>query len=108
MDRSEFLRMTLETYPEDITKQYNLLDIVDDNSFVIIRVEKGMYRLPYTGVIAQQLPEKRLKDHSDIQSDKTPGFWKHKSHSIFVSLFKTGCTEKEPSTKFAKFQISKF
>ena len=58
MDRVEFLRMKIENFPDDVIKQYNLLDIVDSKGFVMIRVEKGMYGLPYAGIIAQQLLEK--------------------------------------------------
>jgi hypothetical protein len=86
MDRVEFLRMKIENFPEDVIKQYNLLDIVDSKGFVMIRVEKGMYGLPYAGIIAQQLLEKRLRAHGYTQSDKTPGFWRHESRPICFSL----------------------
>ena len=47
---------------------------------------KGMYGLPYVGVIAQQLFEKRLEKHVYHQSDKTPGFWNHDTRPISFTL----------------------
>ena len=52
MDRPEFLRTKIENFPDDVIEQYKLKDIVDAKGFVMIRVEKGMYGLPYAGIIA--------------------------------------------------------
>ena len=86
MDRPEFLRMKLDNFPEDVIKQYGLMDKVDAKGFVILRVEKGMYGLPYAGIIAQKLLIERLEKHGYAQSDKTPGFWTHKWRPISFTL----------------------
>ena len=69
MDRPEFLRMKLDNFPDDVIDQYNLKDKVDEKGFVILRVEKGMYGLPYAGIIAQNLLEERLDFHGYMHSD---------------------------------------
>jgi hypothetical protein len=86
MDRPEFLRMKLDNFPDDVIEQYGLKDKVDEKGFVILRVEKGMYGLPYAGIIAQNLLEERLELHGYTQSDKTPGFWSHKWRPISFTL----------------------
>ena len=49
MLRPEFLRMKLDFFPEDVIIEYNLREKVDEKGFVILRVKKGMYGLPYAG-----------------------------------------------------------
>ena len=86
MDRQEYIRMKIDNFPDDVIKQYNLLEKVDKKGYVITRVEKGMYGLPYAGIIAQELLEKRLAEHGYRQSKTTPGFWKHDYRPICFSL----------------------
>ena len=73
MEWPEFLRMKIETFPEDVITHYNLRDKTDENGFIFIRVERGMYGLPHAGIIAQKLLEETLAKHGYHQSDKTPG-----------------------------------
>ena len=87
MDRPEFLRMKLDNFPDDVIEQYNLKGKDDEKGFVILRVGKGMYGLPYAGIIAQNLLEKRLELHGYTQSDKTPGFWSHKWTILALSMW---------------------
>ena len=53
--------MRLDNFPDHVIKMYNLMDKVDAKGFVILQKEKGMYGLPYAGIL----------------SDMTPGFWPH-------------------------------
>ncbi|MCP4746066.1 MAG: hypothetical protein GY874_07975, partial [Desulfobacteraceae bacterium] len=86
MAHPEFLKMKLDTFPEDVIQHYGLRDKVDKNGNVYIRVERGMYGLPHAGIIAQKLLEERLAKHGYRQSDKTPGLWKHDWRPITFSL----------------------
>ena len=86
MDRPEFLRMKIETFPEDVIAHYKLREKVDEKGFLYIRVERGMYGLPHAGIIAQKLLEERLAKHGYHQSDKTPGLWTHDWRPISFSL----------------------
>ena len=53
--------MKLDNFPDDVIKEYNPMENIDAKGFVILRVEKGMYGLPYTGIIAQKPLEERLE-----------------------------------------------
>ena len=86
MDRSEYLRLKLDNFPNDVIEHYNLRKLVDDKGFVISRVDKGMYGLPHAGIIAQKLLEKRLGAEGYHQSTTTPGYWKHESRPISFCL----------------------
>ena len=78
--------MKLDNFPDDSIDQYNLKDKVNEKDFVILRVKKGMYGLPYAGIIAKNLLEERLKLHGYNQSNKTSGFWTHKWRPISFTL----------------------
>ena len=86
MNRAEFIQMKLDNFPEDVIKQYGLHKKVNAKGFVILRVEKGMYRLPRTGSIAQDLLTKRLNNVGYRQSDTTLGFWKYNTRPICLTL----------------------
>ena len=86
MERPEFLRMKIDTFPEDEIEHYKLREKVDANGFLFIRVERGMYGLPHAGIIAQKLLEERLAKHGYRQSDHTPGLWIHDWRPISFSL----------------------
>ena len=86
MKRPEYLRMKLAHFPDDVIDHYKLREKVDKKGDVFIKVCKGMYGLPHTGLIAQQLLEKPLKVHGYCQSNTTPGFWRHNTRPICVTL----------------------
>ena len=75
MDRYEYMRMKLDMFPED-----------KPNGYVYIKVRKGMYGLPQSGLLAQELLEKRLAKHGYKQSDVTPGLWTHEWRPICFTL----------------------
>ena len=53
MERPEYLRMKLSYFPDDVIEHYKLKDKVDTKGNLYIRVARGMYGLPYAGIIAQ-------------------------------------------------------
>ena len=60
MARYEYMCLKLCDIPEEVTKQYNLATKVKNDGYVYIETRRGMYGLPQSGLLAQQLPEKRL------------------------------------------------
>ena len=48
-------------------------DFVDANGWVYFEIKNGVFGLPQSGVLAQALPEKRLKRHNYYQRSITPG-----------------------------------
>ena len=61
MDRFEYMKLKLRNLPEDLVTLYNLVSKVDKNSFVYLKIRRGMYGLPQEVILAQQLLEKTVK-----------------------------------------------
>jgi hypothetical protein len=72
--------------PEDVIAHYKLNDIKTRNGYIYFEIQKGMYGLPQSGIIAQQLLKKCLNAHGYHQSTITPGLWKHDTCPINFSL----------------------
>lgn len=53
LERPEYIRLKLSSFPDDIIPQYNLKDKVDSKGFMCVKVTKGMYGLPHAVIIAQ-------------------------------------------------------
>jgi hypothetical protein len=59
LDIYEYMRLAINTLPQEIIDQYALLNLVH-NGFVYLESRKGMYGLPQAGILANQLLVKRL------------------------------------------------
>ena len=55
MARYEYMHLKLCDIPEDVTKHYNLETKVKTDGYVYIEIRRGMYGLPQSGLLAQQL-----------------------------------------------------
>jgi hypothetical protein len=86
MTRYEYTRLKLTDIPDDVIEHYKLRDVVTPDGYVHCEIQKGMYRLPQAGIIAQQLLAKQLKERGYSQSKTTPGLWTHKWRPITFSL----------------------
>ena len=86
LSRYEYMRLKLSDLPKDFLKQYNLNSKVTKDGYVYIEIRRGMYGLPQSGLLAQQLLEKRLNKKGYRQSELTPGFWTHEWRPISFSL----------------------
>ena len=75
----EYIRIKLSDLPEEIIQQYKLNDKANKNGMVFVKVTKGMYGLPQSGLLANVLLKKRLNQHGYHQSKLVPGLWKHES-----------------------------
>ena len=64
MERPKFMRLKINDLPPEVVALYNLNNIADQNGTVYMRIQKGMYGLPQAGILAQQLLEQRLNEHS--------------------------------------------
>ena len=51
MDCPKFLQINLDNFPDNVINMYTLMEKVDAKGFAIIQLEKGIYELPYTGII---------------------------------------------------------
>eukprot|EP00804_Cyclotella_cryptica_P005837 CCRYP_000123-RA/>CCRYP_000123-RA protein AED:0.35 eAED:0.34 QI:0/0/0/1/0/0/3/0/533 len=82
LKRPEFAKVRLSDIPAEITKLYKLEQLATPDGWVYLRVSKGMYGLPQSGSLGQDLLEQRLNAEGYYQSRITPGLWKHKTRNI--------------------------
>jgi hypothetical protein len=80
-DIYKYMRLAIDTHPQEIIDQYALLGLVH-NGFVYLEIRKGMYGLPQAGILANQLLVKRLAPFVT----HTPGLWRHKHRPVLFSL----------------------
>ena len=86
LPRHEFLRLKLSDMPDNVIEHYGLKAKATPDGYVYVRCKRGMYGLPQSGLLAQELLEKRLNKEGYFQSNYTPGFWTHKTRSISFTL----------------------
>ena len=55
MTRFEYMKIHLLDIPQEIIDKYHLESIKDNNSFIYIKIQKGMYGLPQAGILANNL-----------------------------------------------------
>eukprot|EP00804_Cyclotella_cryptica_P003427 CCRYP_018557-RA/>CCRYP_018557-RA protein AED:0.40 eAED:0.42 QI:0/0/0/1/0/0/5/0/472 len=65
--RPEYIRIKLSDLPGEIIREYKLTDKVNKNGMIFVSVTSGMYGLPQSGLLANQLLEKRLNQHGYFQ-----------------------------------------
>jgi hypothetical protein len=86
LKRPEFLRLNIKDIPQEIIDEYNLKTIMDADGSIYLEAIRGMYGLPQSGLIANELLEKRLNKHGYFQSKFVPGLWTHISRPISFTL----------------------
>eukprot|EP00804_Cyclotella_cryptica_P021019 CCRYP_019784-RB/>CCRYP_019784-RB protein AED:0.37 eAED:0.23 QI:0/-1/0/1/-1/0/1/0/169 len=85
LDRPEFVRIRLDDIPEEFINEYNLTHHVRDG-WVYFKIVKGVYGLPQSGILANQLLKKRLNTAGYYQLDNTPGLWRHNWRPVMFTL----------------------
>jgi hypothetical protein len=85
MESFEYMRIPIKLIPHEIIVQFNLLTLVSDGH-VYIEVQKGMYGLPKSGILANQLLAHRLAIHGYHQTKFTPGLCRHVTRPIQFTL----------------------
>ena len=85
MPKPEYMRIPLNIRPDKIIQEYDLLSIVSD-SWVYIKISKGIYSLPQAGKLATNLLKKRLATVGYYPCQSTTGLWRHKCRSISFTM----------------------
>ena len=60
MARYEYMRLEIPELPQDFIDEYKLHDKTTKDGYLYLEIRKCMYGLPQSGVLAQELLEKRL------------------------------------------------
>ena len=63
LSQPEYILVKLSGIPNEIINEYNLKDKATKDGSVYIVVNRGMYDLPQSGLLANQLLEKQLNKH---------------------------------------------
>ena len=51
-----------------------------------MQIQRGLYGLPQSGILANKLLRKRLKPHGYYELPYTPGLWKHVTLPVLFTL----------------------
>ena len=62
LDRYEYMKMPVDLIPDNIMNLYNLHNKVK-NGFVYMQIQRGLYGLLQSGILANKILRKRLKPH---------------------------------------------
>ena len=85
LDRYEYMKMPVDLIPPNIMNLYNLHDKVK-NGFVYMKIQRGLYGLPQSGILANKLLRERLKPHGYYELPHTPELWKHVTLPVQFTL----------------------
>ena len=75
LPRYEYLRLKISEMPDDVIKAYVLDKKSTNEGDVYVECRRGMYGLPYAGLIYQGLSKKILEEYGYTQSQMIPGIW---------------------------------
>ncbi len=78
--------MKLSDIPDKIINEYKLQNKTTPSGSIYIVAKRCMYGLPQSGLLANELLEKRLNKHGYRQSKLVPGLWQHDTCPIQFTL----------------------
>eukprot|EP00804_Cyclotella_cryptica_P013280 CCRYP_007043-RA/>CCRYP_007043-RA protein AED:0.39 eAED:0.39 QI:0/0/0/1/0/0/3/0/598 len=76
MDRPEYMRLKFDLIPQEIKDKYKL-DSYNEDGWIYVRIDLGMYGLLQAGILANKLLAKQLAKAGYYQCQHTPGLWRH-------------------------------
>jgi hypothetical protein len=85
LDCPEYMKLTLGVIPQETIDKYKLLE-KKNNGYVYIQSDKGMYGLPQSGRLANDLLFKRLTSHIYHPVCHTHGLYKHEKCPVTFTL----------------------
>ena len=74
----EFMRIHIRIIPQEIIDTYDLKALVDNQGWIYMRIERGIYGLKQAGIIANQELVKHMDTFGYHPVNHTPGQWVHK------------------------------
>ena len=76
----------LKIIPQDIIDTYDIKALVDDQGWIYMRIEKGVYGLKQAGVIVNQELVKHMAPFGYHTLKHATGLWVHNSRKTLISL----------------------
>ncbi len=86
MKEYKYMRLRLDLIPNEIVQRYNLLELVDNQGWIYVKIRMGMYGLPQAGILANKLLKQRLNARGYYHCQHTPGLWCHVWRNIIFCL----------------------
>jgi hypothetical protein len=85
LGRFEYMVINLLSLPQETIDKYNLIELAQDGK-VYIETQKGMYGLPQSGILANELLQRNLAKDGYRPMRHTHGLCKHDTRPISFSL----------------------
>jgi hypothetical protein len=85
MDQYEYMRLSIDLFPEHTMRQYNLRQHAR-KGYIYVEIRKAIYGLPQAGILSNLLLQKRLAPAGYYEVAHTPGLWRHVTRPIQFSL----------------------
>lgn len=79
------MRIAADLVPQEFTEMYKLQDKIK-NGYIYMKTTRGIYGLPQSGKLANDLLKKRLAEEDYFEVDHTPGLFKHKWRPVWFTL----------------------
>lgn len=86
LDEPEFMRIHIDDFTEEVIKEYNVMEYLDEDGYVYCQIDGCMYGLSQAGKIANDDLKKILEPHGYYPSKRTSGLWFHKKRPISFTL----------------------
>ena len=80
------MKFHIATIPQEIIDEYKLLNIVDNQGFVYVKIVKGMYGLNQAGIIAHISLIHHLAPFGYHLARHTPVLWQHETRNTIFTL----------------------
>ena len=80
------MKFHIETIPQEIIDEYNLLNIVDNQGFFYVNIFKGMYGLKQAGIISHKSLIHHLTPFGYHPARHTPVLWQHDTTDTIFTL----------------------
>ena len=77
MKKPEYMKVHIRKFSDDIIQQYDLHSKMDENGYVYIKINKGMYGLKQAALLAYNRLVKLLQPHGYYPEPNTNGIWSH-------------------------------
>lgn len=85
LDRYEYMKIPLRTFPEHVKQQYNLNEMAYKGQ-VYLEIRRSIWGLPQAGILSNRLLKERLAPHGYYECEHTPGLWRHETRPIAFTL----------------------
>ena len=82
----EFMHITLKITLQEIVDTYNLTTLVDNQGWIYMHIENGMYGLKQARIITNQELVKYMSPFGYHPLQHTPGLWVHDTRNNIFSL----------------------